>query len=97
MLVPRASYFFPAFLLTSSLFSPFRGRGWASSFEGYFSQEKTGELYSRASLRTRHRLILLTTDSHGSTGAVLGLRWCRSPTWPPKQHTGSSLGFTFFS
>ena len=29
-----------------------------------------------------------TTGSHGPNRACLGLRWCRSPTRPPKPHTG---------
>ena len=30
----------------------------------------------------------MATASHGSNRAGLGLRWCRSPTRPPKPHTG---------
>ena len=30
---------------------------------------------------------LFTTGSHWPNRAGLGLRWCRSPTWPPKSHT----------
>ncbi len=33
-------------------------------------------------------LDLSTTGSHGSNGAGNPFRWCRSPTWPPKSHTG---------
>ena len=29
-----------------------------------------------------------TTGSHASNRACLGRRWCRSPTWTPKTHTG---------
>ena len=41
----------------------------------------------------------LTNGSHGSSGAGLGLWWCRSPTWRPKPHTGphrAEFGFHRF-
>lgn len=52
-----------------------------------FPQEKTDTSYPRASLGSCLWQLLLTTGSHGPNRAGLQLRWCRSPTRPPKLHT----------
>ena len=64
---------------------------------GAFPQEKTDTSYPRASLGSCPWQLLLTTAPHGSNRACSGLRWCRSPTCPPKSHTGSHRAEFWFS